>query len=273
MIIAALALAARSNVPSIVSVSATIVAMWYLLMPLVIMAIQTQRANPVAVQLRSFDEVKRADLNTGLLLESAASELGKLDFRTGMPVRIQMSASSTGYALVGEASNGDVAEAYVLLRSTPERTTRTAWLNFHSDTRTFRQTVTSNMPTITGIPPIAGNKAVRALGVTDFARLYALHEVAVRDSGGRRPSQGRPLDHAAYIAGETDRGSDNMCAHGWAWRTGNNRETLRLTPKGAFLMVWYKLPPLHQIAAARVKRELAALEQRVARDPRASRAA
>lgn len=273
MIVASLALAAHSGVPNIVSVPVTLAIVCYVLTPLLILALQTQRANPAAVQLRSFDEVKRADLNTGLLLEGAASELGKLGFRTGMPVKVEMSAASTGFAIVGEASNGDVAEAYVLVRSTPDRTMRTAWVNVHSDTRTFRQTVTSNMPSITGIPTIAGNKAVRAFGVTDFARLYALHELAVRDAGGRRPSQGRPLDHAAYVAAETERGSDNMCAHGWAWRTGANRETLRLTPKGAFLMVWYKLPPLRQLAAARVRRELAALEERLGRDARSSRAA
>lgn len=250
-----------------------IVGFLYVGAPLIALATQKPHARPRAMQLPSLDEVKGEDLDAGIVLERGAASLQGLGFRTGLPVRVELSARLQMFTVVGVAANGDVAETCVLMQRHREKLVRRDWIIIHSFTQSFSQTLTSNIPATIGIRPPAGQTTFQAIGVKDAAHLYALHELCVRDAGGRRRNPPAPEDHAAYVESERARAQDNMCARGYACRRGQAGETLRPTLKGAFLMTWRHLPPMRQIVRARARRKLAEMEERLAREPVASRAA
>ncbi|HEX8851064.1 MAG TPA: hypothetical protein VF761_16160 [Gemmatimonadaceae bacterium] len=244
----------------------------YLGLPLLVLARHRLRAHPPATMLPSLDEVKGVDLEAGIMLERGAAALQAIGFRTGLPVRVAPSEHLEGFVVVGVAPNGDVAEVYVALQRRGARLVRQQWTTIHSHTQSHSRTLTSNVSTRLGIRPPCGYKRFHAIGVTDVAHMYALHELSVQDDGGRRPNPPRPEDHAAWVQSDTARGQDNMFARGYAWRGGKNGDTLRLTPKGAYLIAWHQLPPLKQLSAARSRRRLAEMEERLAGVERTARA-
>lgn len=245
----------------------------YLGMPLVVLAKQKLRAHPPAVQMPSLDEVKGEDLDAGIMLERGTASLQALGFLTGLPVRVEPSAAMQGFAVVGVAPNGDVGEAYAVIQRVRDRIVRHHWITLRSFTQSFSLAVTSNAPTATGIPRPPGEMAFHALGVSDAARLRELHELCVEDAGGRRKNPPVPQDPAAYVQSETARSHDNMCAQGYAWRSGPRKETLRLTLKGAFLITWRHLPPMKQLLRRSANRRVAEMMKRLASEEAAPRAA
>ena len=245
---------------------------FYVGVPLLVLARHRHRAHPPATTLPSLDEVKGVDLEAGVMLERGATALRSIGFWTGLPVHVALSDRVEGFVVVGTAPDGDVAETYVVLQTLRNRVVRRQWTTIHSHTHHFSRTLTSNVAIRSGIRPPAGYNPFHAIGVADVAHMYALHELSVRDDGGRRANPPRPEDHAAWVQSDTARGQDNMIARGYAWLSGRNGETLRLTPKGAFLMTWHQLPPLKQLAAARSRRRLAEMEERLTREQGLARA-
>ena len=245
----------------------------YVGVPLIALVTQKPRAHPRAVPLPSLDEAKGEDLDAGIALERGAAAIQALGFRTGLPVRVELSPRIQLFIVVGVAGNGDVAEACVMIQRHREKLIRHDWTIIRSFTQSFSQTLTSNVPYTLGIRPPAGQTTFQASGVKDVARLYALHELCVRDAGGRRRNPPAPEDHAAFVESERRRAHDNMCARGYACRRGPKGEALRPTLKGAFMMTWRHLPPMKQIVRERARRSLAEMEQRLARESSASRAA
>ena len=250
-----------------------IVAFLYFGVPLIVLATQKPHAHPRAVQLPSLDEVKGEDLDAGIALERGAVSLQELGFRTGLPMTVELSARMQLFTVVGVAPNGDVAEACVLIQRHREKLVRRAWTTVHSFTQSFSRTVTSNIPATIRVRPPAGQTNFHAIGVADAAHLHALHELCVRDAGGRRRNPPVPEDHVAWVESERARVQDNMCVRGFACRRGGTGTTLRPTLKGAFLMTWNQLPPMRQIVRASARRKLAEMEARLARETIASRAA
>ena len=255
-----------TDFPVIGQLGVAVLATFYLGGPLFALATQKQPARLRVEPLLSLDVVRQLDPEAATSLQEAATRLAELGFAVGQPLRMPTSESSVGFGIIGEAPNGDVAESYVLVRSTKDQVIRRDWTNFHSQTRNFARTLTSNSITSSGIPSRAGHSSFSARGLKDLARLYALHELRVADSGGRRRGA-RPLgSQAAFVESEWATSTDNMVARGYSRRSGSNGETLRITPKGAFLVAWRQLPPWSNIAAARARRGLTVLEARLPRE-------
>ena len=272
-VILAILAPAETPVPVLVKLTIALIAILYVFTPLYALIFQKQRARMTATAMPSFDVMRQMDADSTDMLQGMANQMAGLGFAVGQPLRIPTSDTGVGYAVLGEAPNGDVAESYVLTRPNKDGIARHDWTNFHSHTRNVARTVTSNTTLSSGIAPRAGHNSFSARGVKDLGRLYGLHEVRVRDSGGRR-RQSPPLgDHATFVESEAAAGTDNMVARGYSRRSGPSGETLRLTPKGAFLIAWRQLPPWTNVAAAKAERTIAELEARVPRTAPLARSA
>ena len=241
--------------------------------PLLALFTHRQAARLTASPLLSFDIVRQIDPDVATRLQAAASALTELGFVVGQPLRLPIAERSVGFAIVGEAPNGDVAESCVLIRTIEQQVIRRDWTNFHSQTRNFARTVTSNSVDASGIPSRAGHSAFSARGLKDLARLYQLHGVRVGDSGGRRRGAPPLGDQAAFVESEWVGSIENMVVRGYLRRGGTDGETCLLTAKGAFLSAWRQLPPWKNIADAKARRGLTDLEARVPRGAPLARSA
>lgn len=262
-----------ADLPLVAKLAVAVLLTFYVGGPLVVLTVHKQPARMKAAPLLSLDVVWQIDPEAGTCLQEAARRLTELGFVVGQPLRIPTSANSVGYGIVGEGPDGDVAESYVLVRRTKEQVIRRDWTNFHSQTRLFARTVTSNSVSSSGIPSRAGHNSFSAPGLKDLARLYEFHSVRVSDSGGRRRGAAPLGNQAAFVESEGASSTDNMVARGYARRSGREGETLRMTAKGAFLVAWRQLPPWNNIAAAKARRRLTELEARVSRAARLVRSA
>ncbi len=264
---------AGTNMLQIGAIALTLIALLYVGGPLLSLATHKQPARLEASALLSLDVVSQIEADVAPALQDAASQLAALGFVTGSPLRAPTAENSVAFAIIGEAPNGDLAESWVLVRKTEQQVIRRNWTSFHSQTRNFARTITSNAVSASGIPSAGGRTAFSAPAMMDLAQLYRLHAIRVADSGGRRRGAPALGGQAAFVESEWAISTENMVARGYARRSGSDGATIRLTAKGAFLIGWRQLPPWKEIAASKARRRLAELEARVPIDAPLARSA
>jgi hypothetical protein len=230
----------------------TIVAMVYLVTPLVLWA---RRSFPARPPLRRF-ELSGVDRPTAEYLARHATDLLTLGFDEPAHFRMsELNDTTTSYFILAvDLDAGTVGSVAVTLYG-PKKARRFARVAFSNRTDDGGQVATSNLavPVLFIRPETV---ALQVPSVESAAELLALHRAAV----ARHPLDGRPVLYesgreAEYLDQYYFRQTYDEGVRRGTFRYRESADEYRLTLPGAFAMVWANLPPLKWLHARRLRSE------------------
>ncbi len=233
-------------------VVATIVALMYVVTPLVLWA---RRSFPARPPLRRF-ELSGVDRPSAEYLARHAADLLTLGFEEPAHFRLsELNDTATSYFILAvDRDTGTVGSVAVTLFG-PKKARRLARISFVNRTDGGDAVVTYNL-TIPMLYTRPQAVVLQVPSVESAAELLALHRVAL----ARHPLDGRPLlyepgGEAGYVTRYYLRlNYDEGVRHGY-FRYREAADDYRFTLPGAFVMVWVNLIPMKWLHARRMRRE------------------
>lgn len=229
-------------------VAITLVALMYLVAPLIVMFTLHHRAGMTA-QPAGLSAVPPEALT---FLTRTATNLATLGFESvgpfvtppvGMAVSMVMLATHRGQgdtAVVVCTFTGQKAGAVQL---------KVSMVEFLSEAPDGRLVLTNNSPDPGAFPPGPGREVASLPGVLSPARLYRIHQARAAKLLGSQPRVvPQPEQELEFLSHHLERAWSDQVPNGMVMLTGG---VYRPTLYGAYRMVWGELPPFRWIRMAR----------------------